>query len=385
MNKTRIIRGISLAVFLIVMCFLSCTKEPLGKTEEPGEPVLPVTSYEYFEKHGVNSNLATLGRVLFYDQQLSTNNAVSCGSCHKQEFAFANNLRFDKGFNGIELKRNSPSIQGIMGFSSNTFSNNNGMPTSSNQQKVLLFWDGRQNNVADMVLNPVLNHNEMNIPDFNTLVSKLGGLSYYLPLFQKAFGDQTITKERIAFALEGFVSCLNTENSQGNFNGGDSLNNLNDLEAQGKFLFHNKYNCAKCHDRSNSILGFEAGNYGGGDDPSEMFNIGLDEVYADNGLGNITGKPGDQGLFKVPTLQNISVTAPYMHDGRFANLGEVLDHYSHGIKNNANLSSKFLNLDGTPANLNITPVEKMAIIAFLNTLKDEDFLTNPMYSDPFKK
>ncbi|MBC7745770.1 MAG: c-type cytochrome [Flavobacterium sp.] len=379
MNKVRITSGIYFTFCLIIIGVISCTKEPFGKREKQGELVLPATSYAYFDKHGINNNLATLGRVLFYDQQLSANNAVSCGSCHKQEFAFANNVRFDKGFNGLELNRNSPSIQGINGFFSNSFDSSAGMPTLQNQNQVLLFWDGRQNNVADMVLNPVLNHNEMNLPDFETLVKKLSEVSYYPLLFQKSFGDQKITKERIAFALEGFISCMN---SNGNSNGNDSLN---ELEEQGKLLFHNKYNCAQCHDRSGSKFGSNPGGYGGGSDPSEMFNIGLDEVYKDNGLGKITGKPGDKGLFKVPTLQNISVTAPYMHDGRFANLGEVLDHYSHGIKNNINLSSKFLNTDGTPTKLNITPVEKKAIIAFLNTLKNEDFLVNPMYANPFKK
>jgi cytochrome c peroxidase len=116
-----------------------------------------------------------------------------------------------------------------------------------------------------------------------------------------------------------------------------------------------------------------------------MFNIGLDEVYADNGLFNITKLPGDKGAFKVPTLQNIAVTAPYMHDGRFATLGEVIDHYSHNIKNNPALDGQFRNFDGTPKKLNISPVEKKMLIAFLNTLKNDDFLTHVMYSDPFKK
>ncbi len=376
MNKVRIAMGTCFTFCLVLIGVISCTKQPLREAVQQGELVLPATAYAYFDKHGVNNNLATLGRVLFYDQQLSANNAVACGSCHKQEFAFASNVRFDKGFNGLELKRNSPSIQGIRGFFLGS-NDNNGMPTLENQKNVLLFWDGRQNNVADMVLNPVVNHKEMNIPDFEALVNKLSEVSYYPALFQKAFGDQKVTKERIAFALEGFIACMNTAVS----NGDDTLG---ELEEQGKSLFHNKYNCAQCHDRSGMMFESSAGTYGGGSDPSEMFNIGLDEVYKDNGLGNITGKPGDMGLFKVPTLQNISVTAPYMHDGRFANLGEVLDHYSHGIKNNSNLSSKFLKLDGTPAKLNITPVEKKAIIAFLNTLKNEDFLVNPMYANPFK-
>lgn len=403
MKKFNLAILLSSAVIFASVVTVSCKKEK-SQTAETLEqtPALPETPFEYASKHGVENNIATLGRVLFYDQNLSVNNAVSCGSCHKQEFAFADNVQFNKGFNGIDLKRNSPSIQGIRGFTrANNFvpgSNPNqpsivsSVPTKNNQETVLLFWDGRQNSVADMVLNPVLNHNEMNIPDFETLTAKMNDISYYPALFQKAYGDPSVTKERVAYALEAFIACLNADDannltnnfngsfeSNGNFNNQNPNSNLTPQEEQGRILFHNKYNCAKCHDPS------QQGSYGTVTSPSQMFNIGLDEVYSDNGLGALTKKAGDNGLFKVPTLKNISVTAPYMHDGRFKNLGEVIDHYSHNIKPNKNLTQEFLNFDGSTKKLNILPVEKQALIAFLNTLKDEEFLTSAMYSDPFKK
>lgn len=376
--------GICIAVFALSIVFISCNKT---KAREPDaalqqKPVLPETPFDYSTKHGVGSDLATLGRVLFYDRNLSVNNAVSCGSCHKQEFAFADNVKTNKGFNGMNLKRNSPSIQGIRG----SFSQETGMffdPTlPPNQQltepgRALLFWDGRQNSVKDMVLNPILNHNEMNIPDFETLIKKMNSVEYYPEMFAAAFGDRAINKERIALALEGFIACLNTTNNINNFSSSFTAP-LTRLEEQGRQLFHTKYNCAKCHDPSNT------GAYGTVTSPSQMFNIGLDENYTDNGLGAITRKPGDNGLFKVPTLKNISLTAPYMHDGRFATLAEVIDHYSHEIKPNQNLSTLFLNTNGTPKKLNINASEKTALIAFLNTLKDQDFLTSPMYADPFQ-
>lgn len=399
MKKIKIAISLSLIVLSIPVVLVSCKKEQVKTTPEEtlDQPNLPAETYNYVQKHGVNSSLATLGRVLFYDKNLSTNSSVSCGSCHKQQYAFADNVQFNKGANGLNLKRNSPSIQGIIGFAAHrTFDTGTGnftpvasdaIPTKDNQQAVLLFWDGRQNSLADMVLNPVLNHNEMNMPDFATLVSRLTNLPYYPTLFKNAYGDESITKEKIAYALEGFVTCLNTnvqpqQNNntfEGNFNPNAPMPTFATQEELGKFLFHSKYNCATCHDPSNT------GTYGSVTSPSQMFNIGLDEVYADNGLGAITNKAGDKGLFKVPTLNNISLTAPYMHDGRFANLGEVLDHYSHNIQPNVNLSGRFLNTDGTPKKLNILPLEKSALIAFLNTLKDDDFLTSPMYSDPFKK
>ena len=424
MKKSAIILSIFSITVLFAMTLNSCKKEK--PQTAPGilvqEPNLPEEGYKYFDKHGVNNNIATLGRVLFYDENLSVNNAVSCGSCHKQEFAFADNVRVNKGFNGLDLKRNSPSIQGIRGFFSKniSFNQTNGeievspedaIPNRDNQADVLLFWDGRQKSVADMVLNPVLNHNEMNISDFETLINKINSISYYPALFAKAFGSEEVTKEKIAYALQGFIACLNTDKnsipvnnggmngefeSNGGFgnngffgnNGGgfntfpsNTTSTLTGIEEEGRILFHTKYNCAKCHDSNPQ----DPGGYGVVTSPSQMFNIGLDEVYTDNGLGAITKKAGDKGLFKVPTLKNISVTGPYMHDGRFNNLGEVIDHYSHNIKPNNNLSGLFRNFDGTPKKLNIIPAEKAALIAFLNTLRDEDFLTSPMYSDPFKK
>ncbi len=406
MKKVNLGGFVLISLTVIVCIFYSCKKtEDAPKQEFLEEPKIDV-NYDYFAKHGVNSDLATLGRVLFYDRKLSTNSEISCGSCHKQEFAFSDNVQFSKGFNGEKLKRNSPSIQGIKGFinstsfSNGTFQITGGFPSENNQADVLLFWDGRQKNVSDMVLNPVLNHKEMNIPDFATLVNKINNTSYYPALFAKAFGDATVTTKRIAFAIQGFMACLNTttanpsnqtdpkintffEPSFVSHNGGFPLNTstLTGIEEEGRILFHTKYNCAKCHDSDPS----NPGEYGAVTSPQAMFNIGLEQVYSDKGLGNITGKAGDQGLFKVPTLKNISLTAPYMHDGRFPTLGEVIDHYSHNIQPNENLSPLFRGFDGKPKKLNISPVEKKALIAFLNTLKDEDFLTSPMYSDPFKK
>jgi cytochrome c peroxidase len=369
----------------IILYTCGCKKEGLKNEAATREAtlVLPETVYGYKEKHGINSNLATLGRVLFYDKNLSGNNAVSCGSCHKQEFAFADNVKVNKNFDGTFLKRNTPSIQGIKGFSGET-------PQKDNQATEVLFWDGRQKNLGDMVLNPVLNHNEMNMPSLDLLVKKLSAISYYPDLFRQAFSSGTaeITKENIAFALEAFIGCLNTNGVQ-TFEGdlGRPLTSQVTTEEEGRFLFHHKYNCAKCHDPGSEFGNTTVSGYGGASAsaPNFMFNIGLDEVYADNGVGNLTGRPSDKGVFKVPTLQNISLTAPYMHDGRFTDLGQVIDHYSHGIAKHPNLTMEFLNPDGTPKKLNINAAEKMALISFLNSLKDDDFLTSPMYSDPFVK
>ena len=184
---TSVLSLVSLSVY-----FVSCKKTVIEKPqEEQGEPVLPAFPYDYASKHDVNSYYATLGRVLFYDRKLSINDGAACGSCHKQEFAFANDTRFDRGFDGQFLNRNSPSIQGFKGFSTSTSFNT---PTANNQKKVLLFWDGRQSNLSDMVLNPVLNHKEMNMPSFEALTEKLQSVPYYKKLFIDAFGEPQITK-----------------------------------------------------------------------------------------------------------------------------------------------------------------------------------------------
>ncbi len=418
MKRNLVIPAFSAVTFALCIGATSCQKPIKKDVVEPlqEQPTLPDQTFDYEKKHGVNSDLATLGRVLFYDKNLSGNNAVSCGSCHKQENAFADNVRFSRGFDGRELKRNSPSIQGIRGFGSKlqfTFQNGSNTqvqtetkPTANNQVPVLLFWDGRQSSAMNMVLNPVLNHNEMNMPDFATLESKLTSVNYYSELFKKAYGDGNITRDRIAFAIQSFMACLNTDNTGNtsvmpftNGAGPSAINNptanLTPLEKEGHNLFHVKYNCAKCHDPSNT------GGYNGGSVPSNnvsqnvffnngtptpvFFNIGLDAQVNDRGLAAVTGNPKDAGLFKIPTLKNISVTAPYMHDGRYATLNDVVDHYSQNIQNTENLSPFLRNLDGTPRKMNVLPNEKIALVAFLKTLKDDDFLTSPMYSDPFKK
>lgn len=376
------------AVVGLVSCKKFLSGELKAKQTFLSAPILPDVPFDYEGKHEVNNQMATLGRVLFYDNALSVNNAVSCGSCHKQELAFASPERFDKGFDGQLLKRNTPSIQGLKGFNG-PFGEK--IPTEKNQVKGLFFWDGRQNNLADMVLNPVLNHREMNMPDFESLVKKLSSIDYYPPLFEKAFGSKEIDKTKIAFALESFIQCLDPkpnnpnslENSQSGLISPGFANmdtaGFTEMEKYGRFLFHTQYNCAGCHDPSHT------GGYGATSPFGVplMFNIGLDANYADRGLGAISGRSSDNGVFKVPTLLNIALTAPYMHDGRFKTLEEVIDHYSHNIQANPQLSPDFVAVGGGAKQLNISTSQKQALVAFLNKLTTPDFISHPMYSNPF--
>jgi cytochrome c peroxidase len=300
---------------------------------------------------------ATLGRVLFYDKQLSISNTISCGSCHIQSKAFADGKKFSSGFEGKLTERNSMAIL-------NPISQNN------------LFWDSRSFSIVDLSLKPVQNHIEMGMENLDFLVEKLGKAEYYPALFQEAFGSTEVTEERISKAIAQFVGSITTANSR--FDKGQ----LSELELLGHQVFNsNKAMCNQCHGGSN----FAAQDgpfdpYGGGSgtglDLKGTTNIGLDLVAVDNGKEN--------GSFKIPSLRNIALTGPYMHDGRFETLEEVIDHYSHNIKPHANLDEKFMNADGSVKRLNLTNIEKTALIAFLKSLTDEELLTNPKYSDPFQ-
>ncbi|MEY2829302.1 MAG: hypothetical protein RIQ33_1160 [Bacteroidota bacterium] len=395
--KHKIILFVSLFSITCFSVVTSCKKK-LNLTNDISlsEPVLPATSYDYRTKTGVNNDVATLGRVLFYDKKLSVNNSTSCGSCHKQSLAFSDNTAFSKGFDGRKTRRNTLPIENISAFIVTL----SGIPTLTNQNNVSLFWDGRANNLAKMTLMPVANHIEMHMTDFNQLCTKLNATNYYPNLFEKAFGNKNVSSENIALALAGFIQTLQSRNSKFDKSIPQFMNSqnppvmvpLNALEQQGLTAFTSTYNCNTCHNISPN--GYNGTNEG-------FANIGLDANYTDNGVGEQTNKTADNGSFKIPNLRNVALTSPYMHDGRFNTLDEVLEHYSHNIQPNPNVSlllkdftilnKMFEKDDTTGAYLlpvqqkNISSADKKAIIAFLNTLTDYDFISNPMYSNPFIK
>jgi len=356
-----------LAILAMVIVIYSCKKNTSSEPLKSASLSLPATTDVYYPTNtffSTNSDslnrVATLGRVLFYDSHLSLNNAVSCESCHKQALAFADNVSFSTGYQGMQTKRNSLAVSNLS--SSGT-----------------LFWDGRENNVNDLALRPLTNHVEMGIEDANTLPQKLGALSYYNDLFIKAFGDNQVTMIRISSALGTFINAISATNSRlDQFNKGNT-SVFSALELEGKMLFDTKYNCASCHNGGGGIGG---GGYTGGG--FSFLDIGLDNSYADLGRGEVTGVSTDNGTFKVPDLHNVAITAPYMHDGRYKTLSEVLDHYSHNIQGSPNLDIRLRDNTGNPIQMNISDQEKQAIIAFLNTLTDYTMMTDPKFSNPFK-
>lgn len=369
---------IGLASFLIG--FQACDK---GMKIVESIPKLPETPYEYLEiqrfgsvqnlssmikdesSNTINNHSVALGRVLFYDKNLSVNNHISCGSCHIQQLAFTDGVALSNGFRNKTTSRNS---MGLL----NAVLNNN------------MFWDSRAGSPLELSLMPVFDHLEMGMESHDMLEKKLQNVSYYPALFEKAFGSKEISSDKIALALTHFVHSIFSENSKFDKvsgNKGGQNQSFTALEQLGSELFFSaRLKCGECHNGPNfSAPDFPGGPYGArfdgsGDDRKGTANIGLDRVYADKGRKN--------GHFKIPSLRNIELTAPYMHDGRFATLEEVINHYNSGIQPHPELDEK-LKENGKPIRLNMSEIEKEALIAFLKTLTDKELIRDPRFSDPF--
>ena len=306
---------------------------------------------------------ATLGRVLFYDEVLSANNTISCSSCHLQANAFSDPDQFSTGFEGGLTGRNSMGLSNAKYYENGRF-----------------FWDERASTLEEQTLMPIQDLVEMGLT-LDEMIAKLNMQDYYPPLFERAFGDATITSDRVSLALSQFVRSMvsyqskyDEGRSQVN-NTGQDFPNFTAQENLGKevFLSANLGRCAGCH-QTDLFVGDRA------------FNNGLDAITTDQGLGAVTGNPNDDGKFKVPSLRNIEVTGPYMHDGRFSTLEEVVEHYDSGVQAHPNLDNRLeLPNSNTPRRLNLSDQEKAALVAFMRTLTDNAFMSDPKFSNPFRE
>lgn len=329
---------------------------------------------------------AQLGRVLFYDKRLSLNNTVACGSCHHQELAFSDMASLSAGFGGRKTHRNSMAITNPVVFSN-------------------LFWDSRANSPMDLSLRPVFDHIEMGMESDAMLESKLAATDFYPALFEAAFGNTEVTRKKISIAITHFISSMITKNSRfdvavgrelallgvsqnGGFNelfntqfgfdiAGAKFDNYNALEQMGKDLFFSeRARCSRCHTGENLSAPEDPGSGYSAPTIAGTANIGLDRTYMDNGKSN--------GKFRIPSLRNVEITGPYMHDGRFENLDQVIDHYSRGVQPHPHLDKNLMVTGGSaPVRLNFNQEEKDALVAFLRTLTDVTYLTDKKFSDPF--
>lgn len=370
---------LTFAALCLLVVLISCQKDTF-KTQIQA-PVLPESGYSYTPKwSGMHSHMtgqdigitdagATLGRVLFYDRILSIDNTVSCGSCHHQAIGFADGARQSLGFDNQLTDRNAPSI-------SNLYDDN------------LLFWDGRSTSINDLVLRPIRNHKEMGMEDLNFLVAKIKAAPYYSDLFTKAFGTNEVTSERVADAMTQFIkSMLGCDSPVDRFNQNGTP--LSPLAQEGMNIFFGKGSCYNCHsgpdfnDRGGFFSDpFFPPNGSGFGWAQDIADIGLDKSYTDVGFGVF-----DEaliGVFKIPSLRNVGLTAPYMHDGRFATLEDVVNHYNSGIQKSPNLDVIFRSWDtGEAIQLGLSDGEKAALVAFLHSLTDENYMADGRFSDPF--
>ncbi|MEI9917305.1 MAG: cytochrome c peroxidase [Bacteroidota bacterium] len=346
------------------------------------EPVLPSTPYNYDNPDDPTNNLATLGRVLFYDKALSSSNNVSCASCHKQSLSFSDDQRLSPGVNNLQTTRNTLPIQNLtpITFVGADSSSNSGYGAAEGGAMNVtiggLFWDGREGDLRRMVIMPLENPNEMGS---GLSITKLLKLPYYKLLFQNAFGYEYIEPDQVASALTAFVLSLKTPNTRFDqyriaVNNGQTGNNiLSEQEIKGMQLFEGKYNCNNCHQVENASRSVP-----------RFANIGL-APYADQGLANITGNVADEGKFRVPSLRNVEFTAPYMHDGSLLTLESVIKHYSDGIVDHPNLHPDLLDENNHARKMNISAEDTQALIAFLLTLSDKSITNDPKFSDPFRE
>jgi cytochrome c peroxidase len=299
---------------------------------------------------------AALGRVLFYDKRLSTNGTVSCASCHQAAHGFSDPRRFSVGFNGGMTGRNS------MGLSNGRW-----------YERERFFWDERAATLEAQVLMPIQNSVEMGLP-LEVLTNRLAAEPFYTNLFARAFGTPEINTNRISRALAQFVRSIVSIKSKYDVGRTNDFSNFTAAENLGRQIFNGPVsNCSVCHDTDNFVPGALANN------------IGLEFPFVDRGIGGISGLAQDDGVFKVPSLRNIELTAPYMHDGRFATLEEVVEFYDSGVVDNPNLSPLMRNPEGQPGarRLHLTTEEKAALVAFLKTLTDPGLAADEKLSDPF--
>jgi cytochrome c peroxidase len=206
------------------------------------------------------------------------------------------------------------------------------------------------------------------------LVTRLSAEPYYATLFNNAFGTPTITSTRISLALAQFVRSIVSTQSKFNVGAATGFANFTAEENLGRQIFNGQIGtatCTACHGTDNFVPG------------PNINNNGLENPYVDKGRGAITGLAQDEGLFKVPSLRNIERTAPYMHDGRFSTLEQVVEFYNSGIVNHPNLSPPLRGPGGLPRRLNLTAAQKAALVAFLKTLTDDSVATDEKFSDPF--
>ena len=377
MNRTI---SIAMALFFAVLALSNFTldkKTSFIMTVVNEEPVLPEIPYKYVVEEipdyladpdtnpvpyyvsqvqtntitSLDNDIATLGRVLFYDKKLSALENISCATCHDQSLSFAENKPVSDGIASL-TQRNAMHLNDLGWSNSRRFS-----------------WDMEQTSLAEMIQLPLTDTNEIGA-NLWEIATKLEEVPYYKDLFAKAYGGEGyVTKTRIVDALDQFISSMNTFNSKFDQHAPTEFVNFTESEKKGMAIFQTS--CTTCHTQGNTSTSFSAPA------PTGANNNGLPADEGDLGAGDWNDSYTD--LFKLTTMRNIELTAPYMHDGRFNTLEEVIEHYSTGVE--ANEHTGFFLPDG---GYDFTDQEKVDLLAFMKTLTDDTFISNPKWSNPFQ-
>ncbi len=352
-----------LVSFLLFAVMLSCRKDKVMYVATPFVLEIPshfpqmiIPSDNPMTVEGVE-----LGRKLFYEKKLSGDNTISCAECHSPASAYSDPNQYSTGIDGVQGRRNAMALINL----------------GWNQA---FFWDGRAKTLEEQILMPVEDPIEMH-ETWTNAVSELKASVDYKNMFFKAFGEDGIDSTKVAKAIAQFLRTMISGSSKYDvmykFENGLSLTSneqsiyesVTPSQWAGYDLFKslNGADCFHCHNGPLMQI-------------HKFTNNGLDATFTDLGRGGVTGNPNDNGKFKVPTLRNITYSAPYMHDGRLATLDDVIDHYSHFIQMSPTLDPliEFASQGG----VQLDAFEKDLLKQFLLTLSDEEFVNNPDFQEP---
>jgi cytochrome c peroxidase len=302
-----------------------------------------------------------LGRYLFYEKRLSGDNTMNCATCHMPEHGFSDNNQFSTGIDGIQGTRQSMALINL-GWEN------------------FFFWDGRETTLESQILGPVPNPIEMH-QSWKDAAEKLNADIVYRNRFFRAFNEEGIDSTKVSKAIAQFIRTMISSESK--YDVMYKYENNMSLTASEQAIFQTVDNEEWAgYDLFKSLNGADCFHCHNGPlmRVKKFSNNGLDVTFSDNGRGAITGNSNDHGKFKVPTLRNIALTAPYMHDGRFATLDDVIEHYSSGVVNSSTIDP--LIEYASQGGVQLDAQEKYLLKKFLLTLTDYNFINNPKFKDP---
>jgi cytochrome c peroxidase len=344
---------------LTLLLFMNCSsKETAIYTPVPVNLEIPQLFEEKLISPVIPSNNPltlegiALGKKLFFDPILSGDGTQSCASCHNPQKAFTDTTQFSEGLDGNVGTRNSMPLFNLAWNFNERFA-----------------WDGKELSLERQALEPVTNPIEMH-SNWKNVAEKLKNHSEYPTLFSQVFGLAAIDSTLVVKAISQFERTLISGDSKfDKYLRGETTLTVHEKNGFNVFMDEAKGDCFHCHGSDNNPLWTD----------NAFHNNGLDENFTDLGLGRVSGDPADNGKFKSPSIRNLAFTAPYMHDGRFASLEEVINHYSEGLKPSSTIDPLMKKV--SEGGVGLSTQDKVDLKAFLLSLSDIDFVNNPKFQE----